>query len=205
MSGREGGTGVIARVARWYSRRRFGRGLAPIDVTAASTRVLIGYGAFESALEHAHALDDSLKHLAVMKAAAMVGCEWCIDFGSMLHHEHGLPERQLLELHRFRDSDAFSDDEKLVLEYAEAISRTPSEPADELRERLRARLSEEQLVELTANIAIENYRARFNHAFGIAPQGFARGAACAVPERRADGAATGAAATAEAAERADAG
>lgn len=176
--------GLIGRMALFYSRRRFGQDLGPVQATAANTNVLLGYGAFESALERSRSVDEGLKHLAVVKTAAIVGCEWCIDFGSMLHHELGLPERQLMELPNFRESDAFSDDEKLVLEYAEALTATPAEPAEELLERLRDRFNEKQLVELTANIAIENYRARFNHAFGLAPQGFAKGAACAIPERR---------------------
>ncbi len=40
-----------------------------------------------------------------------------------------------------------------------------------------------QLVELTAAIAWENYRARFDHAFGIEAQGFSAGAYCPLPER----------------------
>lgn len=174
---------VVARVAQRVSRRRFGQDLAPIEATAANTRVLLGYGLFESFLERSRHLDEGLKRLAVTKTAALAGCEWCIDFGSMLHYEHGLPARQLIDLPRYRESDAFDEREKLVLEYAEALTLTPMEPSDELRERLRAAFDEAQLVELTANIAIENYRARFNHAFGLAPQGFAKGNACAVPER----------------------
>jgi hypothetical protein len=34
-----------------------------------------------------------------------------------------------------------------------------------------------------AAIAWENYRRRFNHAFGIESQGFTEGAFCALPER----------------------
>ncbi|MEA2347000.1 MAG: hypothetical protein QOG62_787, partial [Thermoleophilaceae bacterium] len=75
------------------------------------------------------------------------------------------------------------DDEKLVLEYAEALAATPAGPVDELMPRLRERFSETQIVELTANISIEAFRARFNHAFGIAPQGFSKGGVCAIPER----------------------
>jgi AhpD family alkylhydroperoxidase len=184
--------GLIARIAGWYAGRRYGQDLSPVDALAPNTKVLMGYGSFEALLERSRRVDERLKHLAVLKAAAMAGCEWCIDFGSMLHQKSGLPQQQLVDLPRFRESDAFSDDEKLVLEYAEALTSTPMEPADELLERLRGRFDEGQLVELTANIAIENYRARFNHAFGIAPQGFAKGAACAIPERPAvAGSATG--------------
>ena len=76
----------------------------------------------------------------------------------------------------------FSELELLVLDYAEGMTSTPVAVSDELVERLRAHLDDEQLVELTAVIALENYRARFNWALGIAGQGFAEGGACAVPE-----------------------
>lgn len=174
---------TIGKIASWYATKRFGQSMAPVDATAASPKILIGYGVFETALESAHKMDESLKQLATMKAAAIVGCEWCIDFGSMLHHEKGLPAEQLMALATFRESEHFNDDERLVLEWAEAMSRTPAEPAEDLLERLRARFDEAQIVELTATVAIENYRARFNHAYGFAPQGFAKGAVCAVPER----------------------
>jgi hypothetical protein len=39
-------------------------------------------------------------------------------------------------------------------------------------------------VELTAAIAWENYRARFDHAWDIGAQGFSEGAFCVLPERR---------------------
>ncbi len=48
---------------------------------------------------------------------------------------------------------------------------------------LRRDINEAQLVELTAAIAWENYRARFDHAFGIESQGFSKAAYCPLPER----------------------
>jgi len=86
-------------------------------------------------------------------------------------------------LPQYRGSSAFSPLEKLVIEYAEAMSLTPVEIPDELFAQLRAQLDHAQLVELTATIAWENYRARFDHAFGIEAQGFSKGAFCALPER----------------------
>ncbi len=88
-----------------------------------------------------------------------------MDFGSWLAtNEDGITEEQLRELPNFRDSDAFDEDEKLVLEYAEGITRTPVEVSDELFERLRERFDEAQIVDLTWAAAIENLRARFNWA-----------------------------------------
>jgi alkylhydroperoxidase family enzyme len=92
-------------------------------------------------------------------------------------------EKQLLYLASHRDSDAFDDLEKAVLDYAVALTRTPADASDALVERLRRDLTDEQLVELTAAIAWENFRARFNRGFDVAAQGFSEGAFCPVPER----------------------
>ena len=78
-------------------------------------------------------------------------------------------------------SPLFSDIEKTVLEYTDAMTHTPVEVPDALFQRLREKFNEAQMVELTAIIAWENYRARFNHAFGIEAEGFSEGAYCALP------------------------
>lgn len=184
-----GSRNPFVRFTAWQSRRMFGRVPDPVAVGAHHPLLLGGYGALELALEHSHSLDRRVRGLAELKAAAVVGCEFCLDIGSMVVRRSGASERQLLELSEFRDSDAFSDDEKLALEYAEAMSSTPAQIPDELFSRLRARWDERQLVELTAAIAIENYRARFNHAFGMGPQGFSEGAVCARSETRTSSAA----------------
>ena len=85
----------------------------------------------------------------------------------------------------YRGSALFSETEKLVLEYADAMTQTPVEVADGLFAKLREKFSEAQLVELTATLAWENYRARFDHAFGVEAEGFAEGSYCAVPVRAA--------------------
>jgi AhpD family alkylhydroperoxidase len=175
--------GVLARVAGWYSKRRFGKEMEPLAPYAHRPWLLVGYGGLETALERSQRLDSRLKLLAEMKAATLAGCEWCIDFGSMLSRGGGITEEQLRDLPRYRDSDAFSEVEKLVLDYAVAMSRTPVEVSEELFARLREHFDEAQLVELTTAVALENYRARFNHALGIESQGFSEGAFCAVPER----------------------
>lgn len=71
-----------------------------------------------------------------------------------------------------------------MIEYAEEMTSTPVAVPDGLFESLRRQFDEAQLVELTAAIAWENYRARFNHALEIGSQGFSGAAACAIPERR---------------------
>ncbi len=95
----------------------------------------------------------------------------------------GIPDDQLRDLHRHAESDAFTPLEKLAIEYAERLTRTPAEVPEALFATLRDHLTEAQLVELTAAIAWENYRARFNRAFDVRAQGFSEGAYCPLPDK----------------------
>jgi alkylhydroperoxidase family enzyme len=72
----------------------------------------------------------------------------------------------------WRGSKLFSDDERLALEYAERMTITGERVDDALFARLKARFSEAQIVELTAAIALENFRSKFNPALGVDSQGF---------------------------------
>jgi AhpD family alkylhydroperoxidase len=173
----------MVRATNWYTRRAYGREMAVTGVMAHSKPNAMGYGTFEFFHERSHAVDEKLKMLAATKAAARIGCEFCIDIGSHLSREAGVTEDQLRELHSYRESAAFSPLEKLVIEYGEEMSKTSVEISDELFARLREHFNEEQLVELTAAIAIENFRARFNNALDIPPAGFSEGAYCVMPER----------------------
>ena len=83
----------------------------------------------------------------------------------------------------YRSSALFSEVDKLVLEYADVMTQTPVEVPETLFMKLREKFAEAQLVELTATLAWENYRARFDHAFGVEAEGFSEGSYCAVPVR----------------------
>jgi alkylhydroperoxidase family enzyme len=81
----------------------------------------------------------------------------------------------------YRSSSLFSDTEKLVLEYADGMTQTPVEVSDALFAKLHQKFTAPQLVELTVTLAWENYRARFDHAFGVEAEGFTERSYCALP------------------------
>jgi alkylhydroperoxidase family enzyme len=76
------------------------------------------------------------------------------------------------DLGSWRESSAFSELERVALEYAERITYTDQQADDALFGRLRAHFSEQQIVELTATIALENFRSKFNPTLGVESQGF---------------------------------
>lgn len=104
-----------------------------------------------------------------------------MDIGSAVSRASGVSVEKLAALGEYRDSPLFSETEKLVLEYADAMTQTPVEVSDALFAKLREKFTEAQLVELTAALAWENYRARFDHAFGVEAEGFTKGSYCAMP------------------------
>ena len=84
----------------------------------------------------------------------------------------GASEEKIRQVPTWRESRLFSDMERAALEYAERMTITGEKVTDELWARLRRHLSEAQLVELTAAVALENFRSKFNVALGIEAQGF---------------------------------
>ena len=70
-----------------------------------------------------------------------------------------------------------------MLDYAALMTRVPVDISDELFARLREHFDDAQLVELTATIAQENFRSRFNRPFEVGAAGFSEGAYCPLPQR----------------------
>jgi AhpD family alkylhydroperoxidase len=176
------GAHLVVRQAYRMSRKRTGAVMEPARVFAHHPALLAAYGTFELVTERASRVPRRYKQLGVMRAAMIAGCEWCLDFGSAELRESGIPDEQLRDLPRYRESERFSELDKLVLDYATGMSRSPVEVSDELFAALREHFDEAQMVELSSEIALENYRARFNWAFGIGSQGFSEGAFCVAPE-----------------------
>ncbi|MEO7428529.1 MAG: carboxymuconolactone decarboxylase family protein [Acidimicrobiales bacterium] len=153
-----------------------------VRALARRPQLLVGTGLYEVAIGLSARVEPRLKVLAELKVAALVACEYCLDIGSALGRDAGLAENQLRDLHTYRSSAAFDDDERLVLELAEAMTRAPAVVPEGLREQLAARLTRAGMIELVAVIAWENQRARLNQALGIRPSGFSDGAFCVLPD-----------------------
>jgi len=84
----------------------------------------------------------------------------------------GADEAKVREIPTWRESRCFSDAERVAFEYAEAMTITGQRVSDELFARVRALYDEAQIVELTAAVALENFRSKFNVPLGVEAQGF---------------------------------
>lgn len=93
----------------------------------------------------------------------------------------GHDDEKLLAVNDWPTDDRFTDIERAVLAYTDAMSVTPAEVTDRIRADLADHLTEQQVVELTHVIAWEHLRARFNRGLGITPDGYNEGHACVLP------------------------
>ncbi len=164
----------LVRLIEWYSRRTYGAVLDPGLAMAHNMRVLRADLRFERAIAKFNALDPVLHELAVMTAAARIGCSWCMDFGYWEGHKLGIAPDKLHAVPAWRQhADLFSETELAVMEYAEAMCETEPTVTDEMAQRLLALLGEAAFVELTVMVGVENLRSRVNAALGLHSQGFA--------------------------------
>jgi alkylhydroperoxidase family enzyme len=167
-------TGLIGRATRKY-----GQVLDNLLAMAHNPRVLLTDARFEMSVARWKKLDPQLKSLAVMLTASRIECSWCLDFGYYEAHSHGVEAAKIVAVGSWRTAEIFTDVERHVLEYAEAMTATPPEVTDEMTQALRADLGDDGLVELTMIVGVENLRSRFNSALGLASQGFSE--SCRVP------------------------
>ncbi len=172
----------LFRIAEYVSHRRLGALPEPGLVLLHNRRVLTATLWHESKVARWHTLDNTTKALATLAAAAEIGCSWCLDFGYWLSVHKGVDPAKLEAITWWQTAEVYSEDERAVIAYAVAMTRTPPEVTDEMVADLRIRFSDAQLVELTAMIALENSRSRINAAFGLTSQGFKD--SCALPALR---------------------
>ncbi len=97
-----------------------------------------------------------------------------MDINTASGEAAGVPEEKFAHLEAYATHRAFTPLERLVLSYADAMTITGRDAGDEMFAALRGHFSEEEIVELTAHVAFENFRSRFNHALRIEAQGFCR-------------------------------
>ena len=91
---------------------------------------------------------------------------------------YGLSDDEIAALlsNRF---EIFSAPERALLRLADALADTPANVSDDLYADLRTHFSEEQLIELAADAAQENFRARWNRVFDVGSDALY----CVIPKR----------------------
>jgi alkylhydroperoxidase family enzyme len=169
-------TGLYGALVKRFAARMFGQVPESLGVMWHNVPVLKATMAFGQKLQKWDQCDESLKSFAHMAVASFIGCSWCLDFNYFMALDKGLDLDKAREVPRWRESKVFSELEREVLAYAEAMTVTPVEVTDEMVDSLKRQLGPAAVLELTNVIGFANLTTRANVALGIESEGFA--AAC---------------------------
>lgn len=171
------------RLFFWKQRRKYGKVLEPGLIWGRSPKVFATLALLYGALDRRSSpLQPALRSLVTVRISQINHCAFCVDMNSATLLKRGVAREKIAALGDWRSPGAsplFSTDERLALEYAEAM--TLNRVDDNLRERLKQVWPEDFIVELTGLIAFQNLSSKFNAALDLPAQGF-----CRIPEAGAE-------------------
>lgn len=160
-------------------KRTYGRVLDPGLLWGRSPKVFAAVALLYGALDRRSSpLAPSLRSLITVRVSQINECAFCIDINSATLAKRGVGMDKIEALGNWKDSALFSDEERLALEYAEAMTIAKPGVSDDLRRRVRQCWDEDAIVELTGLIAFQNLSSKFNAALNVPSQGF-----CIMPPR----------------------
>lgn len=161
------------RLFFWNQRRSYGRVLDPSLLWGRSPWVFASLALLYGALDRRSSpIPPPLRSLITVRVSQLNHCAFCVDVNSATLARRGVPLEKIAELAEWRTSTSFDAEERLALEYAEAM--TLNRIDDALRERVKDRWSEDAIVELTGLVAFQNLSSKFNAALDVPAQGFCR-------------------------------
>lgn len=100
-------------------------------------------------------LDPTLRVLAELRVSQLNGCAYCCGMHAEEARKIGIPQEKLDVLPAWHSSPSFSEEEELVLHWAEAVTFL-DETIEIAKEQLLQVFSEREVVDLTACIGIMN-------------------------------------------------
>ena len=163
----------LLRLFFWNQKRRYGAILQPALLWARVPKLFVTVALLYGALDRKKSpLDPILRSLITVRVSQINCCAFCIDINSYTLAKRSKSTRKLDELTQWKQSEAYSDEERISLEYAEAMTFSDRQVSDELMSKLKHFFDENSLVELTGLIAFQNMSSKFNSALDVSQQGF---------------------------------
>ncbi len=104
-------------------------------------------------------LDEPVKRLVDLRASQINGCAFCVDMHAKEMRDAGESDERIFSVAAWRETDWYTDAERIALEMTEAVTRMADRPdpvSDELWERAATTFDERQLAGLLVAIATIN-------------------------------------------------
>jgi AhpD family alkylhydroperoxidase len=134
-----------------------------------SPELLKKFAAFNLALKES-TIEPTIRDLVTLRASQLNGCGFCVDMHVKEAKIHGERELRLHHVTVWRESTLFSPRERAALAWTEVVTKLPEHGVpDEIYERVRGQLSEQEISDLTFAIVAINGWNRLSIAFKAVP------------------------------------
>jgi alkylhydroperoxidase family enzyme len=164
------------KIGIWISKKITGRDLLPAKLLAWYPKAAISSGIMEALVAHHDlTLNRRLLKLVRLQASFTAACPFCIAMNFHEYAQYGITTDEILALQdkiEIETVKTFSPREKIAMEYAQLISRSPLSFPQSFIETLNTNFTEREIVILASTAAQVNYWARLLQALGVPPAGF---------------------------------
>jgi AhpD family alkylhydroperoxidase len=127
-----------------------------VEYTKVAPQAMSAMGAVHKYIQEAWT-DRKLQALVELRVSQINGCAYCMDMHNGQARALGESQQRLDVLPGWRETDFFDDREKAALEWAEAVTlQGQHQISEDLLQKVSARFSEKELVDLTVIIAMMN-------------------------------------------------
>jgi uncharacterized peroxidase-related enzyme len=164
----------------WYlrpffsaQRKKYGAILKSSLLWARSPRLFLGLSLLYGALDRKTSpISPALRSLIIVRVSQLNACSFCIDLNTSILMERGVSMAKVEELANWRQSSLFNEQEKIILDYTEAVTLPEQRVRDDLFKSLKQHFRDDEIIEITAIIAYQNMSTKFNTALDVPSQGF---------------------------------
>lgn len=157
----------------WNQTRKYGAVLDAALLWARAPKLFLGVALLYGMIDRRSSpIDPALRSLVTVRVSQVNACSFCVDINSATLLKRGVVMEKMQMIEHWRTSELFDTRERMVLDYAEAMTDSNRQVEDRLIQRLRDIFDEDAIVELTGLIAFQNMSSKFNNALAVPAQGF---------------------------------
>lgn len=159
----------------WSQKRRYGKVLKPGLLWARVPKLFAAVAALYGVLDRKKSpLSPELRSLVTVRVSQVNWCAFCVDVNAMTLAKRAGSMDKVEALDDWKNSDLFSNQERIALEYTETVTYSDRQVTPELMKQLKAYFDNDSIIELTGLIAFQNMSSKFNAALDVPAEGFCK-------------------------------
>jgi uncharacterized peroxidase-related enzyme len=116
----------------------------------------------EAVMNEADGVDPAFKRLAAHLSSRAAGCQYCEAHSLIAADVHGASQAKIEDVWRYRESEHYTERERVGLDFALAAGKVPNEVDEEVMSAMREHWTDDEIVELLAAISLYGFLNRWN-------------------------------------------